>query len=77
MNTFYLKTILWVPPNHMFNFYRELLYAMCGACGMKEMYLYLGSRLVARVVRFVARVVRFVARVVRLVACVVRLIYST
>lgn len=43
LNTFYLKTILWVPPNHSFNFYRELLYAMCGACGMKEMYLYLGS----------------------------------
>ena len=44
LNSFYLKTILWVPPNHVFNFYREIIYVFCGACAMKEMYDYLGSR---------------------------------
>jgi phosphatidylserine synthase 2 len=43
LNSFYLKTILWVPPNHVFNFYREIIYVFCGACAMKEMYDYLGS----------------------------------
>ena len=44
LNVFYLKTVLWVPPNHMLNFYRETLYGFVGACAMAEMYEYLQSR---------------------------------
>ena len=44
LNVFYLKTVLWVPPNHSLNFYREVLYAFIGACAMAEMYEYLQSR---------------------------------
>lgn len=43
LNTFYLKAMLWVPPNHSLNLYRELLYAFGGACAVKELYDYLSS----------------------------------
>jgi phosphatidylserine synthase 2 len=43
LNTFYLKAILWIPPNHIFNFYRVLVYAFSGSCAMKEMYDYLST----------------------------------
>ena len=44
LNTFYLKAILWIPPGHVFNFYRVLIYAFSGACATMEMYDYLSSR---------------------------------
>ena len=44
LNTFYLKAILWVPPNHMLNLYREILYALAGACACNEIYHYLSTR---------------------------------
>ena len=43
LNTFYLKAMLWVPPNHSLNLYRELLYGFGGACAVKELYDYLSS----------------------------------
>ena len=43
LNTFYLKAMLWVPPNHSLNLYRELIYAFGGACAVKELYDYLSS----------------------------------
>lgn len=43
LNVFYLKTVLWVPPNHVLNFYRELFYAFAGACAVHEGYTYLKS----------------------------------
>lgn len=43
VNTFYLKTILWIPPDHMLNFYRLVMYAICGTAALKEMYDYLSS----------------------------------
>ena len=46
LNTFYLKAMLWVPPNHSLNLHREVLYALCGACAVMELYDYLSSRYV-------------------------------
>ena len=43
LNTFYLKAIYWIPPNHSLNLYREVIYAFTGACAMKEMYSFLMS----------------------------------
>lgn len=48
LNVFYLKAILWVPPNHILNFYRELFYAFAGACAVHEGYTYLKSTWVER-----------------------------
>lgn len=44
VNLFYIKAILWYPPNHMLNAYRELLYALAGACAFREVYDYLSSK---------------------------------
>lgn len=44
LNTFYLKAIYWIPPNHSLNLYREVIFAFTGACAMKEMYIFLMSR---------------------------------
>ncbi len=44
VNLFYIKAILWYPPNHMLNAYRELLYALAGACAFREIYDYLSSK---------------------------------
>ncbi|XP_046390648.1 phosphatidylserine synthase 2-like isoform X2 [Ischnura elegans] len=41
LNTFYLKFVLWVPPEHYINLIRLLLFLMCGAVGMREGYQYL------------------------------------
>ena len=49
LNVFYLKTILWVPPHHSLNAYRELIYAVCGACAISEMYHFLQSKYVVSV----------------------------
>ena len=43
LNTFYLKAMLWVPPNHSLNLHREIIYALSGACAVKELYDYLSS----------------------------------
>ncbi|XP_003385624.1 PREDICTED: phosphatidylserine synthase 2-like [Amphimedon queenslandica] len=43
LNVFYLKTILWVPPNHSLNLIREVIYAFSGACALHEMYHFLES----------------------------------
>lgn len=48
LNVFYLKAVLWVPPNHILNFYRELFYAFAGACAVHEGYTYLKSTWVIR-----------------------------
>jgi hypothetical protein len=44
LNVFYLKTVLWIPPNHSLNFCREMLYAFTGACAMSEMYHFLNNK---------------------------------
>ena len=44
LNTFYLKAILWVPPNHVLNLYRVGLYAFMGSVSIREIYDYLGNR---------------------------------
>lgn len=43
LNTFYLKAMLWVPPNHSLNLWRAVLFALSGACAVKELYDYLSS----------------------------------
>ncbi|XP_019850586.1 PREDICTED: phosphatidylserine synthase 2-like isoform X2 [Amphimedon queenslandica] len=43
LNGFYLKTILWIPPNHSINIMRQCLYAFCGAAAIKEIYHFLQS----------------------------------
>lgn len=44
LNVFYLKAILWIPPNHNLNLYREMLYAFSGACAIHEMYDFLSTK---------------------------------
>ncbi|KAI6658523.1 Phosphatidylserine synthase 2-like [Oopsacas minuta] len=44
LNTFYLKAILWVPANHILNFYRVTLYALIGSVSIREMHDYLDDK---------------------------------
>ncbi|XP_065911554.1 phosphatidylserine synthase 2-like isoform X2 [Dysidea avara] len=41
LNVFYLKTVLWIPPSHTLNFYRELFYGFSAAVAVHEGYTYL------------------------------------
>lgn len=51
LNTFYLKAILWVPPNHVINFYRVTLFAFIGAVTIREIYDYLDKQEIKRLGR--------------------------
>ena len=44
LNAFYLKAILWVPPNHVFNLYRLTLYSFMGSVSIREIYDYLDGK---------------------------------
>ena len=44
LNLFYLKTALWLPPNHHLNLCRQLIYAFIGICAVPEMFAYIKSR---------------------------------
>ena len=44
LNTFYLKAILWVPPNHSLNLYRVTLYAFMSSVSIREIYDYLDNK---------------------------------
>ena len=39
-------TVLWIPTENSLHFYREMLYALCGACSINEYYNFLQSRYV-------------------------------
>ncbi|KAG8226791.1 hypothetical protein J437_LFUL002837 [Ladona fulva] len=41
LNTFYLKFVLWVPPDHYLNLIRLILYILCGAVSVREAFQYL------------------------------------
>ena len=36
LNTFYLKFVLWVPPEHWFNHVRLFILLLIGAVGLRE-----------------------------------------
>ena len=40
LNTFYLKFVLWVPPDHWINLVRLFLVLLCGAVGLRETFQY-------------------------------------
>ncbi|XP_064400566.1 phosphatidylserine synthase 2-like isoform X2 [Halichondria panicea] len=44
VNTFYLKAILWYPPEHMINVIREIIYGFGGACATHEIYEFLSTK---------------------------------
>lgn len=44
LNSFYLKYLLWVPPEHPINTYRALLLFMCSIPGTREAYQYLTDK---------------------------------
>ena len=44
LNSFYLKAILWLPPNHEINFYRLLLFSFMGSVAIKQVYEYLDGK---------------------------------
>ncbi len=52
VNTFYLKAILWYPPDHMINVIREIIYGFGGACATHEVYEYLSTKCVETVVTY-------------------------
>lgn len=48
LNAFYLKFILWIPPEHPLNVYRLTLYFFCGVPAVREFYQYLHDPNVTR-----------------------------
>jgi len=44
LNSFYLKFLLWIPPEHPINTYRALLLFMCSIPGTREAYQYLTDK---------------------------------
>ncbi|XP_071809454.1 phosphatidylserine synthase 2-like [Asterias amurensis] len=43
LNTFYLKFILWIPPPHMLNWLRLVLYVLVGSCALRETFQYMSD----------------------------------
>ena len=43
LNTFYLKFVLWFPPEHWLNFVRLALVLCWGAVGLRETFQFLGK----------------------------------
>lgn len=44
INAFYLKYLLWIPPEHPLNVYRLIFYFFIGICGVREGYQYLSDK---------------------------------
>ncbi|XP_038051851.1 phosphatidylserine synthase 2-like [Patiria miniata] len=43
LNTFYLKYILWIPPPHLLNWLRLVLYVLVGSCALRELFQYMSD----------------------------------
>ena len=44
LNGFYLKAILWVPPDHDLILFRTIVYSFSGACAIHDMYHFLSTK---------------------------------